>query len=316
MKRLCVFAHWDKDNIVEDYVAYYLKSLREVCSTIVFVSDCDDIKNPEILESIADYTLIQNHGEYDFGSYKRGFLLAKEKGLEFDELVFANDSCYGPFYSLSPIFEKMATKRCDYWGLTRNNYGIAKRETADIAVREPHIQSYFLVFKPSVFNSTTFIEFIKGIGQEKDKELIISKYEIGLSKTLRESGFQEAVYIDKYNHTENALTHKWKRLITRYQFPFVKTSLIKNGIFMLGEVKDWREVISSISDYPISIIEKHAGRFDIREENKFSKLNIYRKIRFLILTNSPMELRSAVIWIEKNLFLILNKLCFNKLKKF
>ena len=29
MKRLCVFAHWDRDNIIDDYVIYYLKALKE-----------------------------------------------------------------------------------------------------------------------------------------------------------------------------------------------------------------------------------------------------------------------------------------------
>ena len=28
MKRVCVFAHWDKDNIIDDYVIYYLKALK------------------------------------------------------------------------------------------------------------------------------------------------------------------------------------------------------------------------------------------------------------------------------------------------
>ena len=41
MKRLCVFAHWDRDNIIDDYVIYYLKALKQVVSTLVFVSDCD-----------------------------------------------------------------------------------------------------------------------------------------------------------------------------------------------------------------------------------------------------------------------------------
>lgn len=310
MKRLCVFAHWDKDCIVDEYVIYYLKTLKKVCSTLIFVSDCENIKNRQSLTGIADYTLIQNHGEYDFGSYKRGFLFAKEHGLDFDELVLANDSCYGPFYPLEPVFDKMSKKKCDFWGLTKNNYGINN------AAFEPHLQSYFLIFKPQVFKSKAFEDFINSIKQEQDKGLIISKYEIGLSKTLHEHGVKSEVYIDKYNHTANTLTYKWKRLITRHKFPFVKTSVIKNGIYVLGEVKDWREVISSVSDYPLNLIENHAGRFKITEENKFSKLNLYRKIRFRVLNNSPMEVRNAIIWLEKNLYSFLNKLCFNKLQKF
>ena len=41
MNRLCVFAHYDRDGLIEDYVLYYLQALKEVCYDIIFVSDCD-----------------------------------------------------------------------------------------------------------------------------------------------------------------------------------------------------------------------------------------------------------------------------------
>ena len=36
MKRICVFAHWDKDNTIDDYVVYYLNALKEICEKIIF----------------------------------------------------------------------------------------------------------------------------------------------------------------------------------------------------------------------------------------------------------------------------------------
>ena len=41
MKRVCIFAHYDRDDIVDDYVIYYLKALQKICATIIFVSDCN-----------------------------------------------------------------------------------------------------------------------------------------------------------------------------------------------------------------------------------------------------------------------------------
>ena len=51
-------------------------------------------------------------------------------------------------------------------------------------------------------------------------------------------------------------------------------------------------------------------------ENLYKKSNIYRKIRFNLLKHSPLEIRYGVIFIEKHLFILLNTLCFHKLKKF
>ena len=41
MKRLAIFAHYDKDNIIDDYVIYYLKELKKSFETIIFVSYTD-----------------------------------------------------------------------------------------------------------------------------------------------------------------------------------------------------------------------------------------------------------------------------------
>ena len=75
MKRLCIFAHYDKDNIIDDYVIYYLNSLKEVCDDIIFVSD-NNLQEEERnkLNGIVSKIIAKSHGEYDFGSYKRGFL--------------------------------------------------------------------------------------------------------------------------------------------------------------------------------------------------------------------------------------------------
>ena len=317
MKRICVFAHWDKDNQIDEYVIYYLQALKRVVDSIIFVSDCD-LSTIEIekITLITTTVLANKHGEYDFGSYKRGINYILKHHLPFDEILLVNDSCYGPFYPLENIFKKMSTKKCDYWGLTKNSYGITKQNDIDIAIWEPHIQSYFLLLKSQVVNSKKFLEFINNIKVENNKTDIIINYEIGLTKLLTSCGFKSAIYVDKYSHTENCLASKWKKMIIKYKFPFIKTSIIKNGLFVLGEVKDWREVISSISDYPIEYIEYNANKQLSLMQNLYKDMNLYRKIRFKLLNNMPMEFRKIVIYLEKNIFIILNNLCFNKLKKF
>lgn len=315
MKRICIFAHWDKDNFVDDYVIYYLKSLKKVCEKIIFVSDCNELKNKDELNNLVDFSIIENHSEYDFGSYKRGFFLAKERNLTFDEILFANDSCYGPFFDLTPIFNKMDKKKCDFWGLTRNNYGL-KKDIKTPSEWNPHIQSYFFVFRKQVCNSEVFIDFMKNIKREASKEDIINRYEIGLSRLLISQGFAPAVYLNRYSHTENCLNRKWARLIRWYKFPFLKTSIPKNGIPPIGEIKNWECVIKSVSDYPTELITKNANRLKKLEPNTYREYNIYRKMRFHLLNNSPMEFRQILIAFEKNTFNLLNTLCFHKLKKF
>lgn len=315
MKRLCVFAHWDRDSIVDDYVIYYLKELQKVSSTIIFVSDCD-LNNDEIckVSDIADYVIAQKHGEYDFGSYKKGFLFAKENNIEFDELLFVNDSCYGPFYPLKSIFDKMSKKKCDFWGFTASDYGLT-REGKLHPDRNPHIQSYFIIFRKPVIESNIFNTFINDIKKEDSKADVINNYEIGLSNLLCKNKFKKAVFINKY-HYEVAFSTKWKQLIERDGFPFIKTVLIKKGVYYTGPIKGWEDVIRKHSDYPVEYIIKNSERLHDFYEDLYSKQNLYRKIRFKILTFFPIEVRFFVVFLEKYLFLILNTIFFNKLKKF
>ncbi len=317
MKRLCVFAHWDRDSIIDDYVIYYLKALKEVCETIIFVSDCNlDSNETNKLNNIADFVLAQTHGEYDFGSYKRGFLLAKEKSLQFEELLFVNDSCYGPFYPLKPIFEEMENKKCDFWGMTQNRYGITNFEESPTKPSiAPHIQSYFILFKQSVFNSDIFKNFINSIKAENAKNDVVTNNEVGLSQLLYKNGFKIAVFINKYRFIHNCLIEKWDKLIAQDNFPFLKTAIIKNGLYFTGEVNGWEKVITQ-TNYPIKLIKQHSERVKNLFENKYSNMNAYRKIRFNLLKNAPLEIRFFVINIERSLYKILNTLCCNKLKKF
>ena len=95
-KRLVIFAHYDKDEVIDEYVVQYLRELKKFASDIVFVSD-GYLKSDEIekIQPLVSEVIAQKHREYDFGSYKIGFFLLnskyKEKLLNCDEVIFAND---------------------------------------------------------------------------------------------------------------------------------------------------------------------------------------------------------------------------------
>ena len=323
MKRLSVFAHYDKDSIIDEYVIYYLKALKEICNTIIFVSDSSlsELEQNKI-KDIADYIIAEKHGEYDFGSYKRGYQFALENSLDFDELIFANDSCFGPFYSLKPIFEKMQKKKCDFWGMTQNSYGIPEVRLSNeesFYIKPPwipHIQSYFLVFNSKIIQSDVFNNFIANIKKLESKNDIIKTYEIGLTVALKEKGFKSAVYINKFKFEHNSLATKWDILIKKYRYPFLKTTIAKNGLYYIGEVKNWKQLIKSHSNYPVELIESNSRRLKDLYENQYKNANLYRKTRYNILKNFPPEVRVCVVYVEKYTYKLLNRICFNKLKKF
>ena len=175
MKRIAIFAHYSKDNKIDDYVIFYLKELKEVAESIIFVSD-SNIEAKE-LDKIKEYTITsiaKHHGEYDFGSYKRGFIYALENNLlsDYDELIFANDSCYAPLFPFNEMFNVMSYKKLDFWGASQNGW---ENQYSNIP---PHIQSFFIVFKNNVFISDYFIDFITSIKKQDSKHKLVIKYKV------------------------------------------------------------------------------------------------------------------------------------------
>ena len=215
MKRAIVFAHFDKNNIIQDYVLYYLKELKKISDTIIFVSD-SNLQQTEIskVEQIVNKVISGHHGEYDFGSYKIGYqhLLAQKNLAEFNEFVFVNDSCIGPLLNLDIIFNKMSEKDCDFWGIGINKDNKIK-----------HVQSFFLVFKSKIINSECFKKFILDIKKEITKDDVINKYEIGLSKMLKENKYKMDSYLDY--ELGNKITGEL--FFSKKLQPLIKTSAIR-----------------------------------------------------------------------------------------
>lgn len=251
-KKIAIFAHWDPDNLIDDYVVYYLQELKKVAN-IVFVSDCT-LPDKELakIEPLVIQSIAHRHGEYDFGSYKRGFLNSKDILVGYDELIFANDSCYGPFFPFADLWKEMDARSCDYWGLFKH---------LDPTINLWHIQSYFLVFKKSVFLSPCFSNFMKNIGPEKKKDDVILKYEVGLSNLLNQAGFHGVALCppSSKNETHQKRTYE---LTLQHHLPVLKKAVLsKNPCrepFVYKILLNLKKLIGDT--YPCVLIENHLNR--------------------------------------------------------
>ena len=184
VKRLCLFAGFDKNNIIHDYVIYYIKKLSEFAE-IHYIADCN---MPEAeLAKLTPYVKsarAYRHDKYDFGSWQELIQILGWEYLEqFDEIIFANDSCFAPVFPFKAMFEKMEKQNLDFWGNTLNS---------DI---HRHIQSYFLVFSNKVIRDNIFRTFIENIRHEDERTNVIIKYEIRLTGLLENHGYKYGVFV-------------------------------------------------------------------------------------------------------------------------
>ena len=270
MKILVIFAGYDKDNIVDDYVVYYIKELKKIAD-IIYVSDCDISDNE--LKKIDDYCLYiinGRHSEYDFGSYKRGYLYAKENNLleNYDKIIFCNDSVYGPFFNLENIVNKM---------LNYNFGGIYISKDLKIA-EHYYITSFFIIIDKTIFNTGFFNDFILKIKKESDKMDIIKKYEFGLSKLMLDNNVKlQAIFND--NGEFNRPYFNPLALI-KEGFPFLKRHVLEKKVTVPLNIEELKTILNIIkNNYDIKLIINHLNRVADKKQIKylFQKYKPYKK---------------------------------------
>lgn len=187
-KRLFIFAAYDKDNIVDQTLIYYLNALSKF-GDIVFTMDNDapvselaKIQNiPNVLHASA-----VRHGEYDFGSYKRGYIWAQDNKLlsKYDWIYLVNDSVIGPLFDLSKCITEMELQSADMIGMV----GYSGTELL------PHIQSWFVGLRQDIATSQFFKEFLFSVKHQDSKELVVFAYEVRMTQLVLQHGYKYYAY--------------------------------------------------------------------------------------------------------------------------
>jgi len=187
-----------------------------------------ELKENPLLSSNVVVLRRQNIG-YDFGSW--GSVLTQFPGiLKANQLILSNDSLIGPFSSLGPLLREFESSTSDVWGLTKTNQF------------EPHLQSYFLGFRGGISQEKVLVDFWKKIPIIQDKELLVSRLEVGLSRLLFAESFSTSAFIYPEQLSlvsGNPTIDAWDQLLLR-GIPFVKKQLLTNPRF-----DDITEIISS-----------------------------------------------------------------------
>lgn len=266
---LCVFAHFDMDDLVDDYVVHYLRALDEAGCETVFVSTAEGLDESEIqkiLPYCTKFIVKQNIG-YDFASWRTG-LEAVGDLTGYERVVIANDSVYGPLQDLRGIFAEMGSRNIPFWGITDSlRYG-------------RHLQSYFLVFEKIALQNEVFKKFWRNLPDYRHKHVVINQCEIGLSRRLAAAGLNFDAYIPFETMRESLRggrevgltarvignrknpTHMNWQMLMKMGCPFLKIQLLRENPLNV-DVDGWESVLSELSNYDLNLIRNHLGRTKI-----------------------------------------------------
>lgn len=287
--RICLLAGFDPHGIVDDHVVQLARELSRFAD-VYYLADCA-ISERELqrLEPWVAGRWAYRHETYDFGSW--GALASKHVGWkaigEADELLLVNDSGY-LVRELQPVFDKMRSTACDWWGLQATKGMFATRDRASNAFQQPiemtrvrsdlmdsyrddysydfHIGSYFQAFRKPVIQDSGFRRRLSVVGAQSSKRILIRKCEIGLTQYLVGRQYAFDTFMEHLYPLHPLFTHWQFELILR-GFPLFKRLLLVGNHYDVGGLADWRRMLlAAAPDAPLDLIEANLLRAADRDK--------------------------------------------------
>lgn len=203
MKRCGIFLFFDKDGIVDEYVLEMLRDLKEnVDFLLVVCNGYVQYKGLQQMRESADDIVCRANVGFDVGGYREGLFYLGWKFLEqFDEIVMMNYTFFGPLFPFKEMFDAMAERDVNFWGITKHHKVDPDPFRAlPYGYLPEHIQSHFLVLRNDMFMSYQYRDFICNMKNPKSYLDSICGYEAIFTKYFEDLGFTWDVYVntDKY----------------------------------------------------------------------------------------------------------------------
>lgn len=241
-RRAFVIAHYDAAGRVARHLHGLVAHLASL-GRVVFVSTSLSAAEARALESAGIEVITRPNEGYDFFSYRRGIEALGDLAAV-DALTILNSSfvCLDPATLTTRFFSSMSPD-IDVLGIT-SNYEYAA-----------HVQSYWMSFETRrVLDSPAFASFWRDMQPVSDRDLVIPRYEVGLSHAMNRAGLRLGAAFTPpagarppYHNPTHVF---WDSVVA--QFAIIKLELLKTNPFrmdlsrldaLLRSRPDWRALV-------------------------------------------------------------------------
>lgn len=269
MKRKAIYALYAPGGRLRAQVVEYVRGLREVAGEVWVVANGGlQAEGVARLEALGVRVLQRENTGLDFAAWKHALEhIGYEQVAQADELLLCNCSCYGPVYPFAEVFEAMAARHCDLWGLYRHS---------EVKGRFPaHLQSYFLVLRKTVLVSDAFRDYWRNMQVASDWDAAVSQ-EVRFTEYFEQRGFVSSAYVEPAKYDDLALNPTVPLpvpLLRAERFPLLKRKAFTEEEKMfhyVGNASQAREAIELVrkaGKLPVEVIYE-----DLLEDMPASRL--------------------------------------------
>ena len=247
------------------YIGFMLQELKKVIDFLVVVCNYRSIvRGIENIQPYADKIVYRENRGFDAGAYKEVICcqLGWDEICKYDELIFVNDSFYGPFYALQDLFTKMERIDIDYWGLTKSPKG----KLAGEWVYSSHVQSYFFAVRKKILLNQSFRSFWEDMIFPSTISQATIIFELEINEVLRKSGFLGTTLMDLYPNYLNVKEDENPYLVCPFELirdvriPILKRKSLSIRNRSFDNVLEALRFIQYECDYETDLITNHLSR--------------------------------------------------------
>jgi len=265
MKKRCGFFYFcNKSGEVFDYSLYLLEKIELIVDRLIIVSKVE-------LDDIAYNKFAQFTPNIYISKENKGFLEVLRFGLkennelhleisEYDELVYFDDSFFGPIYDFSEMFHCMENNGLDFWGISKR---LSHRDAIG-NLFEPYVEDYFVVLMDKLLHSKELICFLEST-YEKENTPVDT-----FTKYFSNIGYKWDAFIKPREYeSENSLynfdmlSYAAYDLIKQFRCPVLRKTVFEKEKLQAFEYNIGNQVSNAIrfikdnTDYNVDIIWKY-----------------------------------------------------------
>lgn len=310
IKRLIIYFVYDKDGIVDEYILYMLRALKQNSSEIVVVCNGElQEESRTRLHKVTSNVIERENKGFDVWAYKTAIdTYGWDKLSNFDEMIMMNFTIMGPVYPLEEMFGSMNLRDVDFWGVTKfhtykdgDPFGTIK-----VGYIPEHIQSHFIAVRQKMIQSEAFQTYWNEMGEIKDYRDAVGKHEAMFTKRFADKGFTWDVYADMGDDYNNhPILCATKEMLEEQRCPFFKRrSFMQNYDNILSDTLGQSTIeaykfIDEKTDYDVNMIWDNILRLENQADIKKNMQLNY------VLSTSSSSIRDEVMN-EKKIALVMH----------
>jgi hypothetical protein len=221
-----IYAHFDKNNILADYVISSLKTFIILGYDILFYTASDSINNIDLSILPFQVNFVKNEFEgTDWKSWLKGLNFIKNNKINYDWIMLVNDSLLLPINGIENCKNSIENirKNCDFWGHWESTevrwhlIGTPIEFKYHLLEDVIHfISNTLLICKKQndyIFNmETCFSQYL--VDKNYKYNVIVSEKELNYQKNIHHCPSHNCFVIEQWINNKKAFAIKWKYCIS------------------------------------------------------------------------------------------------------